>query len=96
MRDEKEKRKKLKYNIYHLLPTYQQQQLVQLGKIGKRNTYRRGSLDAETGGERRERESGPRPKAGGNKHHSQNVNVLVAGAVIGDRLALLEKTFTGT
>ena len=75
----KKKEKSYKYTFY-LPPTYQQQQLVQLGKIGKRNTYRRGSLDAETGGERRERESGPRPKAGGNKHHSQNVNVLVAGA----------------
>ena len=53
---------------------------MQLGKIGKRNTYRRGSLDEETGDERREAEAGPRPKAGGNKHHSQNVNVLVAGA----------------
>ena len=46
-------------------------------------------LDAETGDERREAEAGPRPKAGGNKHHSQNVNVLVAGAVIGDRLGML-------
>ena len=64
---------------------------MQLGKIGKRNTYQGGILDVETGDERREAESGPRPKAGGNKHHSQNVNVLVAGAVIGDRLALLEK-----
>jgi len=62
VRDEKEKRKKLKYNIYHLLPTYQQQQLVQLGKIGKRNTYRRGSLDVETGRRTERAEDMPPPE----------------------------------